>query len=390
MGEILDILHKMPIADVMACLESDERCHRLCNSLSFAYAFLTTEGKLKYINSVAREFFGIGKGELFDYDINKDPNFSKGELASFIKSALMGEEVSLPSLRYKAGQLSLLKGTKVSEIPLLITFFPVKDSDGATLITMIFRKAYSSLAGQPIVLLQRSESAAMLARGVAHAFNNVFASIKSVVALLEMESSLGSDVRTYLRSLDELVARGVKLISDLTSYVRLSEPKFEEVKVQEYFERFVELAKLMAPSAVTIDSSFQVEGYFRIDKNMLDQALFNILHNSIDAVQDCETKTVKITANTLTEDDWETELLKDYSQSALRITFDDSGRGIPPEVYPKIFDPYFSTKDPKRSSGLGLNVSQQIISEHGGIIVAYPKGELSGARFSVYLPISRK
>jgi len=390
MGEIQDIIHKMPLADLMAYLESDERCRRLCNCLSFAYAFLTTEGKLRYINSVAREFFGLSSGELPDYDINNDPNFSKGELASLIKSALMGEEVSLPEVRYQGGHLSLLRGTAVSEIPLLITFFPIKDSDGETLIGMALRKAYSSFAGQPIVLLQRSESAAMLARGVAHAFNNVFASIKGVVSLLEMESSLGPSEKSYLGSLDELVARGVRLISDLTSYVRLSEPKFEEVKVQDYFERFVELARLMAPSAVTIDSTIEVEGYFRIDRNMLDQALFNILHNSIDAVQDSEAKTVKITAKVLTADDWEIELLEDYSQNALRITFDDSGPGIPPEVYPKIFEPYFSTKDPKRSSGLGLNVSQQIISEHGGVIVAYPRGELSGARFSIYLPISRK
>jgi signal transduction histidine kinase len=64
----------------------------------------------------------------------------------------------------------------------------------------------------------------------------------------------------------------------------------------------------------------------------------------------------------------------------------DNGKGIPPDVMPKIFDPFFSTKGPGQGTGLGLSISYKIINEHGGTIEAQSTpGE--GTRFTVVLPL---
>jgi signal transduction histidine kinase len=63
----------------------------------------------------------------------------------------------------------------------------------------------------------------------------------------------------------------------------------------------------------------------------------------------------------------------------------DSGPGIPAEVLPKIFDPYFTTKGPRQGTGLGLNIVQRLIKEgHGALHVHTKAGE--GTTFTIYLP----
>ena len=70
----------------------------------------------------------------------------------------------------------------------------------------------------------------------------------------------------------------------------------------------------------------------------------------------------------------------------IRITIEDSGQGIPPEVLPHIFEPFYTTKDVGHGTGLGLSISHKVIEDHGGRIeVQSTPGE--GSRFSFYLPI---
>ena len=69
----------------------------------------------------------------------------------------------------------------------------------------------------------------------------------------------------------------------------------------------------------------------------------------------------------------------------LRVSVRDTGPGIPPEILPKIFQPYFSTKGPRQGTGLGLNIVQRLIKEAQGALHVYTRsGE--GTTFTIYLP----
>jgi two-component system NtrC family sensor kinase len=69
-----------------------------------------------------------------------------------------------------------------------------------------------------------------------------------------------------------------------------------------------------------------------------------------------------------------------------RFTVEDSGAGIPSEVLPRIFEPFFSTKPEGQGTGLGLSVSLGIVRRQGGTIKVEPGGEGRGARFTVVMP----
>ncbi|MCU0784404.1 MAG: hybrid sensor histidine kinase/response regulator [Verrucomicrobia bacterium] len=71
----------------------------------------------------------------------------------------------------------------------------------------------------------------------------------------------------------------------------------------------------------------------------------------------------------------------------VRLSVRDNGPGIPPQVLPKIFEPYFTTKGPRQGTGLGLNIVQRLIKEGGGVLHVHTRvGE--GTTFTVYLPVA--
>ena len=73
----------------------------------------------------------------------------------------------------------------------------------------------------------------------------------------------------------------------------------------------------------------------------------------------------------------------------LRVTVSDNGPGIPPEVLPKVFEPYFTTKDARQGTGLGLNIVQRLVQEGGGVLhVKTEPG--AGTAFTVFLPAARR
>ena len=75
----------------------------------------------------------------------------------------------------------------------------------------------------------------------------------------------------------------------------------------------------------------------------------------------------------------------DNTAPLVKFSVSDTGPGIPPEVLPKIFQPYFTTKGPRQGTGLGLNIVQRLIKEgHGALLVHTQLNE--GTTFTVYLP----
>ena len=105
----------------------------------------------------------------------------------------------------------------------------------------------------------------------------------------------------------------------------------------------------------------------------LEQVFINLLTNARDALEDAPKKRIRIASSR--DDD------------GIRITFSDSGPGIPPEVAPRIFDPFFTTKEVGAGTGLGLSITYSILKEYGGdISVASRRGR--GATFLIELPVA--
>ncbi len=111
-----------------------------------------------------------------------------------------------------------------------------------------------------------------------------------------------------------------------------------------------------------------------VDPDQLEQVFLNIIINAACAMKqkDCLTVT--------------TSWLDESETPTVRISFRDTGVGIPAENIPRIFEPYFTTRPPDEGTGLGLYICQNVVEKHGGHIdVESQEGE--GSTFHVHLPV---
>jgi signal transduction histidine kinase len=382
---------ELSLMEVMSILSDDPRVNRLYRLIGPPILLLDAFGALLFASDRARRLFGVAKeAELPFYNIIADPNFQRAEVGSLIGGALQGEEVHLPPLEYYTeleGALGVGSGQKHT---LKISLIPTEDIGGTQSVFMLVTQHGMPLEHlEPVALMQRSESVAMLARGVAHEFNNVFAAIKGITSMLETESETDSEAGVYLQKMDQLVDRGVKLITDLTNYAMVSQLKLTPHRAAVFFESFKSLVDFVIPRDVKCEFSISVDGEINADANSLRQALFNLIHNALEAVADSERREIHLTVDEVPPGSVELDMLRFATPAVLRIQVADSGPGIPQGISTRIFEPYFTTRGSTSSSGLGLNVAQQIVRRHGGVILAERSGPLGGALFTVYLPLHK-
>ena len=218
---------------------------------------------------------------------------------------------------------------------------------------------------------ERLTSMGRLAAGVAHEIRNPLNSISIIAQRLRSEFTPVSDTDEYQRFLTVIgteIGRITGIIENFLRYVR--PPKLEIVPLP-----FAVLASnaiaVVGEQARAVGIELTVDApdnlVCRCDPEQMKQVLMNLLLNAIDAAG--ANGTIGIAAR--------------YNGPEVIITVTDTGAGIPDEVLPNMFDPYFTTKD--HGSGLGLSEVHRIISAHGGAIAAgnLPGG---GAVFTIILP----
>jgi|GEM_PF-1192656 len=386
------LLRDEPIAKILRQIEDDPRAKALCGQLDTSFLLLDSRGRAEYYSPRARELFKLsGDITVLPYSIAEDPNFERPETAPLVQDALMGQEAHLPSIEYYTELDGALgKGANL-HTALAFSLLPLEDAGGRPILCLLMHQpSPAEEVSHSVTLMQRSESVAMLARGVAHEFNNIFAAISGIASLLLSEADSESSTANYLQKVNGLIDRGVKLISNLTSYARLHEPRISKLVVEDFFEDFASLIEFVVPKDVKLELSMEAEGSVEADPNSLRQALFNIVQNSFEAMLDVEKKRIRLNVSEVEPGSLPGGAFRFSTPSVLLVSILDSGPGIPTDLAASIFEPYFSTKDPQSSSGLGLNVTQQIIRRLGGVILAERTSELGGAAFSVYLPLHKE
>jgi two-component system NtrC family sensor kinase len=110
------------------------------------------------------------------------------------------------------------------------------------------------------------------------------------------------------------------------------------------------------------------------NREQLIQVFLGLMLNSIDAMEGTGVLTV-------------TTQFADDGSGGVAVVFEDTGMGIPRDDLPKIFEPFYTTKQPGRGTGLGLSICYGIVQQHGGVIRA-ESAIGQGSTFTVYLPVS--
>jgi signal transduction histidine kinase/ActR/RegA family two-component response regulator len=230
---------------------------------------------------------------------------------------------------------------------------------------------------EELLRARKLESLGVLAGGIAHDFNNFLTVIQGN---LEVAKSLLDDRRTAQRVLDQAAStcqRAAFLSSQLLTFAKGGAPVRRVVSAQKLVMDAVHLVKAGASVSIAVEIAEDI-GNVEADPGQIGQVLHNILLNARQAMP--EGGMIEVRAERVANTDTETD-------SRVRISIRDYGPGIPSNVLPRIFDPYFSTKP--GGSGLGLATAYSIVARHGGhISVESQPGE--GATFTIDLPASQE
>lgn len=207
----------------------------------------------------------------------------------------------------------------------------------------------------------RMSSLGQMASGIAHEINNPLAIIQGKAALLErmmeqFESPEKPKAVTSVRQIVSTVQRIAKIIRGLQAISRetSAEPPARSLIVDAIEDALELCRERFRNHGVELQVSGPDERSWAFwgRSEQISQVLLNLLNNAFDAVEGQPQPWVRL------------ELEADASLLKLRVT--DSGRGVPPEIAAKIFDPFFTSKEIGKGTGLGLSISKGIVDRHGG------------------------
>ncbi len=232
---------------------------------------------------------------------------------------------------------------------------------------------------------QKLESLGQLTSGIAHDFNNVLGGIIGFAELALGKIDEKNPVYNYLKRIYSLADRAAKITKQLLAFARRQILMPKDINLNSLIHDLIELLPRLMGEHVEI--SF-IPGKdlatIHADPSQIEQVIINLAVNAADAMPDGGRLTIGSTNAFL--DEFFCRVHSNVQPgSYVMISVSDTGTGIDPSIVGRIYEPFFTTKDVGRGTGLGLSVVHGIIRQHGGAINVYSEVG-KGTTFKLYFP----
>lgn len=231
-------------------------------------------------------------------------------------------------------------------------------------------------AQDEVIRAEKMASVGRLAAGLAHEIGNPVGAILGYTNILQKEAN-GEDQADYLARIEMEVQRINRIVRGLLDYARPGEFKPTEVSVNDIIKSSLDLVSSQKGfERIEVKTHLTDTPMAKADPHQLQQVLINLFINASDAMPEGGHLTV------------ESGVRRQASGEFLEISVADTGTGMGDEEIKRIFDPFYTTKEPGKGTGLGLAICQRIIESFGGKVeVTSRKGE--GSIFKIILPALR-
>jgi PAS domain S-box-containing protein len=236
---------------------------------------------------------------------------------------------------------------------------------------------------------QKMESIGVLAGGIAHDFNNLLYPIIGFAEMLKEDLPSDSHEHESAQEIFNAGKRGGDLVKQILAFSRQTEHKLSPVRFQKILAEVLKLTRSTIPSDIEIHQDIQMDcGLVMAEATQLHQIAMNLITNAYHAVENASgIISVQLKEISMDGGELKDSPLKPGQYAMLSVS--DNGFGIPRNVINNIFEPYFTTKEKGKGTGLGLAVVHGIVKEHKGDIKVYSE-EGKGTTFNVYIPLMKK
>ena len=237
---------------------------------------------------------------------------------------------------------------------------------------------------------QKMDSIGMLAGGIAHDFNNVLTAILGYTDLIRRDVGANEKVLGRLSVIENASRKAGRMVSQLLGFSRKSEIDMVPFDVNAVVQDTVKMLERVIDKRIVIRLAARRERLPVIngDMNKIEQVLMNFMVNARDAMPYGGIITITSTAIDASPG---VAGVPPYIPAGKYVVLSvaDTGVGIPEEIQRKIFEPFYTTKERGKGTGLGLAMVYGVVTEHKGFVTVQSKIN-QGTTFTVYLPVVRK
>ncbi len=234
---------------------------------------------------------------------------------------------------------------------------------------------------------QRLESIGTLAGGIAHDFNNLLMAIQGYTSLMLLNTSAPDPNTVRLRRIEEQIDRGANLTKQLLGFAR--EGRYEQKS--DNMNKIIEATSSLfgrTNKDISIDLLLEPDLLAaEVDRGQMEQMLMNLFVNADQSMPDRGTICVKTAMSAI--DEIKAKLNEIEPREYILISIKDTGTGMDKKTLDRIFDPYFTTKEKTKGTGLGLATVYGIVKGHRGMIEVESTPD-EGTTFRIYLPTATK
>ncbi len=236
---------------------------------------------------------------------------------------------------------------------------------------------------------QKMESIGTLAGGIAHDFNNILGIILGNTELALDDVPEWNPARQNLEEVRIAIFRAKNVIRQLLSFARKTTLEKKPTNIVPVVKESLRLIRSTIPTSIEIHQNIPEDiDTIMADPTQINQVLINLCTNASHAMPDGG-----IIAITLGHKELEETTAAKHPELVpgryVNLIVSDTGHGIPQEKIDRIFDPYFTTKEVDRGTGMGLAVVHGIVKEHNGLITVESEPG-KGTIFSIFFPIVEK
>jgi PAS domain S-box-containing protein len=360
-----------------ALRKANEALEVIYNSAQAAIVGLDRQARVMFWNPAAEKMLGWPRQEVLGKPYPAVPKDQQAVFDGYFRRVMAGKTfdfLEMP-LRRKDGALFYTVSTTG----------PLRSDKREVigLISYMFDITARKQAEQALQQAQRLDSIGTLAGGVAHDFNNLLMAIMGNATLARLGLDPGHPAFERIDNVISHVKDASSLTKQLLEFARGGKYEVKATNLNQLVEKTVTLfgrtKKEITVGATLSPGLWTVE----VDRGQIEQVLLNLLVNAWQAMP--QGGQIRVETANASLDAAYCQALNLPPGNYVRLSVTDSGTGMDKAIQSKIFEPFFSTKDRSRGTGLGLASSYGIIKNHDGLITVYSeKGQ--GAEFSIYLP----
>jgi len=363
------------------------RMERILETAPFGIFIVNAEGRIEYANHAIHSISGMPEGQFVGSLVGDLPGCRDIGLSHRIAAAFEGEPFRLGPVEFQCHQ-----GDEKSVGH--FTGVPVEESGQTKVLVFVndvtvLKRAEEERARLRSMLqeTQKMESVGTLAGGIAHDFNNILTAIMNYAGICLMKLPEGDPVRRYVSIILESGEKAAELTRQLLSFSRREPLQMKPVDLNKAIEDHLRMLQRIIGEDISLELKLH-QPLRRIvaDRGKIEQILLNLAVNAGDSMPRGGRLTVE--TSTVEVDEASTgEHGKVAPGSYVGLVVRDTGTGMSLEVQKHIFEPFYTTKQPGKGTGLGLATVYGIVKQHkGSITVKSTLGK--GSEFTVLLPVS--